>query len=1188
MVTLLKELSFNDGLQLVNRFSKKRVKISKIWKNCNRIAIFATQMYISQLLLRYSNDLQSTLEEYIELYISLCDPDNLEDFSDSIRRIKMYIRALTSDMNELERHKDANDTEKVQIITQRLANAFVSLAHVLDEHVNVARECVLTAFSLAPTSDKLKKIEELARRSGYQVVLSRDEWKCKLHPPVLPSDDVTWICTQCGDLMCKPSLELPKINIALHEALQNSVLGISEALCDDLVVCLSNPRYQVLSWFLPWNDLHRICLMYLEDPQKTKSIVTELKFIDIDYSIFQNIKKEPEEEGIERGYEQYIEPDEESVSNSVDSMSQESRPYSLGSDGAGDNVFLSRLPSIPQKSDPNTLKSLRMFRPNLKRVKEKDLGESSPEKLFKPCTIVRESQASTSHQNLSSGSSEVLPSTSSTGKSIDESKNVKTATLPQLGGQVARTQIKATQKRQKLTLKDLLTSSMNPAHREPRKLSKKSSTSAEQTHNQETQNKSLLIGSKGNNKQKLSKEEKANPQKPLKLVVEIPREDLQQRKMTLIRQHSVLPSKQGSVIRPSEQTTSTKSPPLVVKVPLIRYPPHPRHRKATLAMQNSTQQIKSVEELRLPPLAPLSTQQKINSHTSATQLIILLQQKSQSASQALTPAHIQTGSKQGSLCLTESSSKEYPSLLDNQPKAPVTANTHQAGPSCSYQQSLLPGNIVGYQPVTLPQTQSEISLTTQVAGVVSTSQIVQETVDDIFQPTAQGISFSPINPAVPQSDSLSPTEQGELVRLEDSLIESRDLQGGKEILAHMQEIQEINKSLQREQSPHPTLLLKHLQPVEAAPTCPGIKSLPTSQEQNPDSYPDPTPAEWFPLVPCLRTTSLKSQETSVAPPKHPQPVGAFSEIRSPLKEMNLAPQQKSIADSPPLVTTEVNHQSSREQTMDSSLRQPSSSDSFQQLISRLPEPSPQMVPTLEEALSGLFPCPTIAAMECPTPITSETECQGTSRVITDDVSQTTGKRKKIWQGYNPPPVRFVTAQDTRLLHPETRATSQEAASHLQQLSPLSILIVDSPPPQTIVIADSPPPQTITSETESHLEKQGQPSAPTYQETSHLQTGIGPTPACPKQLRIVISPNTQKAASQFQAKRRSMSPVTEPQKHHCAKRVGQEDSSIALPRKRGRPRKKPVERRKTRISVPEKPPLLTIWIRYDFIFNYYVV
>nr|XP_023013436.1 uncharacterized protein LOC111503376 isoform X2 [Leptinotarsa decemlineata] len=384
----------------------------------------------------------------------------------------MYIRALTSDMNELERQKDGNETEKATATTSRLAEAFCNLADFLDEHVKVARECVLTAFSLEPTKERLAKIETLARRSGFQVLDTGQEWKCKLHPPVLPTDEVTWICPECGDWMSKPDFNAPiKINMALNEALQNSVLGISEALCDDLVVCLSNPRYQILSWFLPWDDLHRLCIMYSQDSQTTKNFVTELKFVDIDYSIFKGIKREPMDElaGIERGYEQYLDhdfvSDDDSSSNSEDSMSQDSRPYSLGSDGAGEGPHSTML--LPQtKSDPNTLKSLRMFRPSLKRSRDKELDEVTPKKLFKTdpktasdsSTMISSGEMNTKTNTndslshfLNSVSCTDLPaiqyppsSISSMDKSNNNgshSKNVKTATLPRLGGQVAKKEI---------------------------------------------------------------------------------------------------------------------------------------------------------------------------------------------------------------------------------------------------------------------------------------------------------------------------------------------------------------------------------------------------------------------------------------------------------------------------------------------------------------------------------------------------------------------------------------------------------------------------------------------------------------------------------------------------------------------------------------------------------------------------
>lgn len=285
--------------------------------------------------------------------------------------IELYIRALTTDMNHLERQKTDNDKDKISETTKQLADGFTNLAEVLKSDIHVSRECIMTAFSLQPTQERMKKIEELAKLSGFEVLDTGQAWKCKLHPPVLPTDDVTWICNHCGEYMCKPQLNVPlnTTNTALNEALTEEKLGITRELCDDLVVLLSSPRYQVFSWLLNWPDLQRLCLMYLNDPERTKNIVTELKFLDIDYSIFATVKKEPLDEyaGIERGYEHYLdhEFDEDQISNvSEDTGSQDSRFYSVSSDSASE---LHCLPFGPRKSDPNTLKSLRMFRPNLKR-----------------------------------------------------------------------------------------------------------------------------------------------------------------------------------------------------------------------------------------------------------------------------------------------------------------------------------------------------------------------------------------------------------------------------------------------------------------------------------------------------------------------------------------------------------------------------------------------------------------------------------------------------------------------------------------------------------------------------------------------------------------------------------------------------------------------------------------------------
>ncbi|XP_045481523.1 uncharacterized protein LOC123685731 isoform X2 [Harmonia axyridis] len=416
LLDMLKGLSAEEGLNLIKRFSKKRVKISKVWKHCHRIAILASQVYISSTILKPIDEIRGILKELLTAYVTLNNTESfLQDVVASVKSIirlaetaahiyifcevfqeqfeskmkafiiELYIRALTTDMNLLERQKTDNDKEKIIETTNQLAKGFTNLGDVLKSDINVSRECIMTAFSLQPTLERIQRIEELAKLSGFEVLDTGQVWKCKLHPPVLPTDDVTWICNECGEYMCKPQLNVPlNTNIALNEALTEEKLGITRELCDDLVVLLSSPRYQVFSWLLNWPDLQRLCLMYLNDPERTKNVVTELKFLDIDYSIFATIKKEPLDEyaGIERGYEHYLDHnfDDDQISNaSEDTGSQDSRFYSMSSDSASE---LHSLSLGLKKSDPNTLKSLRMFRPNLKRSRI-NAEVPVPEKIMK-------------------------------------------------------------------------------------------------------------------------------------------------------------------------------------------------------------------------------------------------------------------------------------------------------------------------------------------------------------------------------------------------------------------------------------------------------------------------------------------------------------------------------------------------------------------------------------------------------------------------------------------------------------------------------------------------------------------------------------------------------------------------------------------------------------------------------------
>lgn len=322
---MLSGLTLEEGLSLVKRFATKSKRM-KLWTVSWKIAKYASQIYISKIAFEFNGAAEHVFAELLRVYHILCLKDSsLPEFITSIRRIsnitnrdgihtlckilhgiedsslkhfqiEMYIKVMTTDINECEMCKISNETNRVKLITSELAETICKLSKLLDDNVNVAIECVLTGFSLEPTEERLKLIEAFAVRCGIPIEQQLN-WKCRLHPPVLKTDELMWKCSECGDWMTKPQLTRPvENNIILHQLLRSDILGIPQTLCDDLSVCISYSRYQMLSWYHPWADLHRLCMMYLKDPIATKNFITDLKYVDIDYSIFRNIKKEPVED----------------------------------------------------------------------------------------------------------------------------------------------------------------------------------------------------------------------------------------------------------------------------------------------------------------------------------------------------------------------------------------------------------------------------------------------------------------------------------------------------------------------------------------------------------------------------------------------------------------------------------------------------------------------------------------------------------------------------------------------------------------------------------------------------------------------------------------------------------------------------------------------------------------------------
>jgi len=89
--------------------------------------------------------------------------------------LKMFIKGLTSDLNNSEACKK-NKSKKAEI-EGRMANGFWYLSEVVSDRVSLAREAVLTGFSIAPTQEMFDKIRELATHSGLDKLVDEEEEK---------------------------------------------------------------------------------------------------------------------------------------------------------------------------------------------------------------------------------------------------------------------------------------------------------------------------------------------------------------------------------------------------------------------------------------------------------------------------------------------------------------------------------------------------------------------------------------------------------------------------------------------------------------------------------------------------------------------------------------------------------------------------------------------------------------------------------------------------------------------------------------------------------------------------------------------------------------------------------------------------------------------------------------------------
>lgn len=241
--------------------------------------------------------------------------------------------------------KDANIIMKSE---QEIAPRYIFLSEVLVS-IEVARELILTAFCLHPTSENFELVTKSAIlsermdktksctsiQSNLSLQLKQNNLKNNKTCPNHKSDnqnEPTEFCNECKVLTNNPNLNVDKDwkhVIDMIPKILTTGDEIPDHIRHDLLVVISSPRIKNLSWSDPWPTLKSNC-QKLTDTQAKLEIVNKtvanandhLKFLNLDYNQFRHLPV-VEYSGIEKGYEMFYRDDDDDDNYDIQSINSD-------------------------------------------------------------------------------------------------------------------------------------------------------------------------------------------------------------------------------------------------------------------------------------------------------------------------------------------------------------------------------------------------------------------------------------------------------------------------------------------------------------------------------------------------------------------------------------------------------------------------------------------------------------------------------------------------------------------------------------------------------------------------------------------------------------------------------------------------------------------------------------------------
>ncbi|XP_026815820.1 protein PF14_0175-like [Rhopalosiphum maidis] len=257
--------------------------------------------------------------------------------------IEIYIKALSANINEKEKCKQLSDKDGSFESLKKLVQGYLKLANLLEDILSICRECVLTAYSLMPSSDLMMRVESLAIKSG------------KLIPENL-TNVVENSCNKSkkGSNSNKPgrkrksklsnSYQDPKSILdaseknysKIHSDLSELNDPLTPIMQEDLISIIKYPRYGTFNWNLEWPRMKILCQQYLENLDlviKRNTLQrSDLTYLDIDIDEYNkwteiNMKKLTNDKGYFSSDNNYSDDESiASIASSGEIVSYRSKP----------------------------------------------------------------------------------------------------------------------------------------------------------------------------------------------------------------------------------------------------------------------------------------------------------------------------------------------------------------------------------------------------------------------------------------------------------------------------------------------------------------------------------------------------------------------------------------------------------------------------------------------------------------------------------------------------------------------------------------------------------------------------------------------------------------------------------------------------------------------------------------------